>query len=122
VKSHTTVIIPFDDRVLFVCSLNGAEFPGRLSEVAQTLDAISRIQVSVVSRWLGEAWLLGAVRVSDRAGVGRWRLRSLTQFGYQIPSDMGHVVVVSFVAMVRVLDRYNVRFERTVRLIRTAQF
>jgi hypothetical protein len=69
VESHTTVIIPFDDRVIFVRLLNCAEFPSRLSEVAQTLDAISRIQILVVCRWLGEAWLLGAVRVSGCAGV-----------------------------------------------------
>jgi hypothetical protein len=43
-KSQTTVGIPFDDRVLFVCLLNCAEFSTRLSEVAQTLDAISRSQ------------------------------------------------------------------------------
>jgi hypothetical protein len=69
VESHTTGIIPFDDRVIFVCLLNCTEFPSRLSEVAQTLDAISGIQVLVVCRWLGEAWLLGTVRVSGCAGV-----------------------------------------------------
>jgi hypothetical protein len=31
VDSHSTVIIPFDERVLFVCSLNCAGFPGQLS-------------------------------------------------------------------------------------------
>ena len=40
---HTTVIIPLDDRVLFVSLLNCSEFSIRLSEVAQTLDAISGI-------------------------------------------------------------------------------
>jgi len=35
VDSHTTVIIPFDDRVIFVRLLNCAEFSRRLSEVAQ---------------------------------------------------------------------------------------
>jgi hypothetical protein len=69
VESHTTGIIPFDDRVIFVSLLHCAELPSRLSEVAQTLDAISGIQVVVVCRWLGEAWLLGTVRVSGRAGV-----------------------------------------------------
>jgi hypothetical protein len=61
VESHTTVIIPLDDRVLFVCSLNGAEFSGRLSEVAQTLDAISGTQFLVGCRGLGERWPLGTV-------------------------------------------------------------
>jgi hypothetical protein len=60
-ESPTTGIIPFYDRVIFVCLLNCAEFPSRLSEVAQTLDAISGLQVLDVWRWLGEAWLLGTV-------------------------------------------------------------
>jgi hypothetical protein len=30
VESHTTVIIPFNDRVVFVSSLNCAEFSSRL--------------------------------------------------------------------------------------------
>ena len=68
-ESHTTGIIPFDDRVILVRLLNSTEFSTRLSEVAQTLDAISGIQVPVVCRWLGEAWLLGAFRVSGCAGV-----------------------------------------------------
>jgi hypothetical protein len=61
VESHTTSIIPFDDRVIFVSLLHCAEFPSRLSEVAQTLDAISGIQFLVGGRWLGEVWLLGTV-------------------------------------------------------------
>jgi hypothetical protein len=64
-----TGIIPFDDRVILVGLLNSTEFPGRLSEVAQTLYAISGIQVPVVCWWLGEAWLLGTVRLSGCAGV-----------------------------------------------------
>ena len=43
-ESHTTVIIPLDDCVIFVSLLNCAECSSRLSEVAQTLDAISGIQ------------------------------------------------------------------------------
>jgi hypothetical protein len=57
VESHTTVIIPSHDRVIFVSLLNCAEFSSRLSEVAQTLDAISGIQVLVGGRGLGERWL-----------------------------------------------------------------
>src|SRR5664279_1322987 len=49
VDPHTTVIIPLDDRVIFVGLLNCAEFSSRLSEVAQTLDAISR--ESTPGRW-----------------------------------------------------------------------
>jgi hypothetical protein len=33
-ESHTTVIIPFDDRVFFVRSLNRAQIPSWFSEVA----------------------------------------------------------------------------------------
>jgi len=33
-ESHATVIIPFDDRIIFVSSLNCTEFSGRLSEVS----------------------------------------------------------------------------------------
>jgi hypothetical protein len=61
VESHTTVIIPFDDRVIFVGLLNCAEFSRRLSEVAQTLDTISGIQLLVGGRGLGKRWPLGTV-------------------------------------------------------------
>jgi len=61
VESRTTAIIPFDDRVIFIRLLNCAEFPSRLSEVAQTLDAISGSQFLVGGRGPGEAWLLGTV-------------------------------------------------------------
>ena len=47
VDSHSTVIIPLDDRIIFVRSFNCAKFSGRLSEVTQTLDAISGIQFLV---------------------------------------------------------------------------
>jgi hypothetical protein len=61
VESHPAVIIPFDDRVIFVRSLHRAEFSSRLSEFAQTLNAISGIQFLAGSRGLGERWLLGTV-------------------------------------------------------------
>jgi hypothetical protein len=61
VESHTTVVIPFNDRVIFVSLLNCAKLPSRLSEVAQTLDAISGIQFLAGRRGFGERWLLGAV-------------------------------------------------------------
>jgi hypothetical protein len=69
VDPHTTVIVPFDFRVIFVRSLNRAEFSSRFSEVAQTLDAVSGIQFLVGGSGLGEAWFLSAVRVSGCAGV-----------------------------------------------------
>jgi hypothetical protein len=40
--SDAKVIIPFDDRVIFVRLLNCPEFSRWLTEVAQTLDPISR--------------------------------------------------------------------------------
>ena len=61
VESHATVVIPLNDRVLFVSSLNCAEFSIRLSEVAQTLDAISGHQLLTGGGGLGERWSLGAV-------------------------------------------------------------
>jgi hypothetical protein len=61
VESHAPVVIPLDDRVLFVSSFNCAEFSIRLSEVAQTLDAISGSQLLAGGRGLGERWSLGSV-------------------------------------------------------------
>jgi hypothetical protein len=61
VDPYTTVIIPLDDRVLVVSLLNCAEFSIRLSEVAQTLDAISGSQLLAGGRGLGERWSLGTV-------------------------------------------------------------
>ena len=66
---HTTVTIPFDDRVILVRGLNGAEFSSRRSEVPQTLDAISGTEFLVGGRGMGERWPFGTVRVSSRPGV-----------------------------------------------------
>ena len=68
-ESRATVVIPLDDRVLLVGSLNCAEFSIRLSEVTQTLDAISRTQLLARGGGLGERWSLGTVRVRDRTSV-----------------------------------------------------
>ena len=57
-ESHTTVIIPFNDSVVFVSLFNCAEFSSQLSEVSQTLDAISGIQFLTGGRSLGERWFL----------------------------------------------------------------
>ena len=67
--SHSTVIIPLDDRVIFVRSFNCAEFSIRLSEIAQTLDAISGTQFRACGRGFCERWFFGTVRVRDRARV-----------------------------------------------------
>jgi hypothetical protein len=61
VDPHTTVIIPLDDRVVCVRLLNCTEFSIRLSEVTQTLDAISGSQFLVVGRRLRERWSFGTV-------------------------------------------------------------
>jgi hypothetical protein len=57
----TSVIIPFDERVIFVGLLNRAEFSSRLSEITQTLDAISGIQFLVGGGGLKERRPLGTV-------------------------------------------------------------
>jgi hypothetical protein len=61
VESCSTVIIPFDDRVIFVSSLNCAQFSSRLSKVTQTLDPISGFQFLVGGTGLAERRLLGTV-------------------------------------------------------------
>jgi hypothetical protein len=61
VNPHTTVIIPLDDRVIFVRLLNCAEFSSWLSEVPQTLDPISGSQLLASGGGLGERWSLGTV-------------------------------------------------------------
>jgi hypothetical protein len=60
VESRATVVIPLDDRVLFISSLNCADFSRRLSEVAQTLDPISGIQF-LGNTALAERRLLGTI-------------------------------------------------------------
>jgi hypothetical protein len=60
-EPHTTVMIPFDDYIIIVCLLNCAQFPSRISEVAQTFDAISWNQFLIGGSGFGEAWLLGTV-------------------------------------------------------------
>jgi hypothetical protein len=69
VESFTAVTVPFDDSVIFVSLFNCAELSSRLSEVAQTLDAISRNQFLVAGGGVGEPWLLGPVRVRRRTTV-----------------------------------------------------
>jgi hypothetical protein len=61
VESRTSVIIPLDDRVLFIRLLHRTQFSSRLSEGAQTLDSISRIQFFAGGGGLGEGRPLGTV-------------------------------------------------------------
>jgi hypothetical protein len=61
VQSHATAIIPLYKCVVFVRLLDRTEFSSRLSEISQTLDAITGIQFRVGSRGLHERWSLGSV-------------------------------------------------------------
>jgi hypothetical protein len=94
VESRATVVIPLDDRILFVSSLNRADFSSWLSEVAQTLDPISRSQLLAGGSGLGGGGLL-APSVSGTAPAydgGGWRaLRSLG-IGFLVP----WIIVLSF--------------------------
>jgi hypothetical protein len=83
VQSHTTVIIPFDDRVIFVRPLDCAQFPSRLSEISQTLDPISGTQFLVGSKRVCKRRLHGTVCIRRCAGVRQRRLGSFTQFWCQ---------------------------------------
>jgi hypothetical protein len=69
VQSHPTVIIPLYKRLVFVRLLNCTEFSSRLSEISQTLDAITGIQFRVGSMGRDERWPLGSVCVSSRSSV-----------------------------------------------------
>jgi hypothetical protein len=69
VQSHSTVIIPLYKGVVFVRLLNCSEFSSRLSEISQTLDAITGIQFRIRSRGLDERWSLGSVCVSTCPNV-----------------------------------------------------
>jgi hypothetical protein len=60
-ESRATVIIPLDQRIIFVCSLNCAQSSSRLSEVAQTRDAISGFQFLPGGTGLPERRLLGTI-------------------------------------------------------------
>jgi hypothetical protein len=80
VESYATVIIPFDNRVLFVRLLHCAEFSSRLSEVPQPLDTISGIQFLVSGRGSasGGFWARSASGVAPGYDRGGWgALRSL---------------------------------------------
>jgi hypothetical protein len=61
VKSHATVVIPFDERIIFIHLSNRAKFSSRYSEVAQTFDAISGPQISASAGRVDKRRLLGTV-------------------------------------------------------------
>ena len=68
-QSHTSIAIPLYKRVVFIRLLNCSEFSSRLSEISQTLDAITGIQFRLGSRGLDERWSLGSVCVSRCSNV-----------------------------------------------------
>jgi hypothetical protein len=61
VDSDTSVIIPFDESIIFIHLSNRAEFSSRYSEVAQTFDSISGTQISASAGWVDKCRLLGTV-------------------------------------------------------------
>lgn len=61
VNSYATVVIPFDDRVIFVHLPNRAKFSRRDSEIAQAFDAISGTQLLPGGAGFDQRWLLGTV-------------------------------------------------------------
>jgi len=60
-ESLASIIIPFDHSILLVSLLDCAQLSRRLSEVAQTLDAISGLQFLVGASGIGESRLSRAV-------------------------------------------------------------
>ncbi len=89
-ESRTTVVIPFDDRVIFVGSLHCTEFSSRLSEVAQTLNPITRIQLLISGAGRVQRWVLGAIGVGNCSWVCQRRFGSFIQFADRVIADMGH--------------------------------
>jgi sortase A len=80
VHSHTTVIIPFDDRVLFVRLLNCVELPRRLSE------ALVRLTIAKIN--LDAVIVEGTSRESLRLGPGHMEDSAL-------PGYSGNSVIVA---------------------------
>ena len=56
-----TIIIPFDDRVIFIRLLHCACFSRRFAEVPHTLDAISWLQFLACNRGINQRWPAGTV-------------------------------------------------------------
>ena len=124
---HTTVIIPLDDRVIFVSLLNCAEFSSRLSEVAQTLDAISGNQFLASAAGSESGGLLarsesGIAPACDKGGWGALRSLGVALLVRWVTAFF-HVAGGShFRTTVHRLDRYSIGMERMVRPVQTAQF
>ena len=89
--SHTTVIIRFDNCVIFVSLLYWAEFSHRLSEVAQTLDAISGIQFLAGSRGSASDGFLARSESGVAPGYAGRGWEALCGFCFGVFWDMGHI-------------------------------
>jgi hypothetical protein len=87
VESHTTVIIPLDDHVIFVRLLNRTQFSGRLSEVTQTLDAIFGMQFLSVAESSAGRSLSPPLRPNMTRAAGE-----LVQFGKRF---IGHKFLIA---------------------------
>jgi hypothetical protein len=119
VKSRATVAIPLHDRVLFVSSLNCAEFSRWLSEVAQTFDPISGSQLLAGGRGSESGGLLARFEsgIAPACESGGWG--ALRSFGIRLLAAW--VIVFSFPrgqddrASPRLfvgIARYSIRLER----------
>jgi hypothetical protein len=61
VDSYSTVVIPFDERVMFIYLSDCAKLSRRDSEVTQTLDAISGTQFRAGAGRFDKRWHPGTV-------------------------------------------------------------
>jgi len=91
VHSDATVIVPFDDGVVFIRSFNRAECSRRLTEVAQSLDTISGSKLLAAGHGLGQRWLPGSIGVRSGAAVYERRLGSVTQLSNRATGYIGHI-------------------------------
>ena len=68
-ESGAAVIIPLDDRILFVGSLTEPISPVGFPKLPKTLDPISGTELLVGGRWFGKRRLLGTVCIRRCAGI-----------------------------------------------------
>jgi hypothetical protein len=72
-ESFASVIIPLHNCVLFVRSLDCAEFSSQPAKIAAAFHAISGGQIMVGGRRIDECWPPGTVRIGRSSAVWqRW--------------------------------------------------
>jgi len=91
-ESHLTVSIPLHHRILFIGLTYGAQISSRLTEVSQSLNPISWIQLLTCRFGRGQQRPLSPIRVCCCPGIRQRRLRSLTQFGCPMSAGRFHNV------------------------------